>query len=74
MNTFIQGLESYTAVHVDDIIFSEMWKEHIQHIRAILTRFWESNLTAKQKKCQFGMFKCTYLGHAVGNGQVTPKG
>ena len=57
MDTLIRGLESFTAVYLDDIIiFSETWKEHIQHIRAILTRLWESNLTAKPKKCQFGMY------------------
>ena len=73
MDTLIRGPESYTAVYLGDIIiFSETWKEHVQHIRAILTCLQESNLTAKPKKCQFGMFECTYLGHVVGNGHVTP--
>ena len=28
---------------------------------------------AKLSKCQFGMSKCTYLGHVIGSGSVEPE-
>ena len=72
MDKLIQGLGACTAVYLDDIIiFSENWKEHIQHVREVLFRLRRNNLTAKAKKCQFAM-ECKYLGHVVGNGQVKP--
>ncbi len=73
MDTAIRELEGYTAVYLDDIIiFSKTWEEHLEHIKAVLTRLRERNLTAKPEKCKFGMRECTYLGHIVGNGRVKP--
>ena len=73
MDSAIRGLERHTAVYLDDIIiFSETWDEHVEHIKAVLTRLCERNLTAKPVKCKFGMQECAYLGHIVGNGQVKP--
>ena len=43
------------------------------HIRAVLDRLRKAGLTAKPRKCQFGMEQCSYLGHIVGNGVVQPE-
>ena len=73
MDKIMQGLEAYVAEYIDDIIiFSETWKDHVKHVREVLQRLRDNNLTAKPKKCKFGMRECTYLGHVVGNGQVKP--
>ena len=32
-----------------------------------------AGLTVKLSKCQFGMSKCTYLGHVIGSGSVEPE-
>ena len=73
MDRLIRGLERFTGVYLDDIvIFSEMWPDHVQHVREVLLRLRESGLTVKPTKCQFGMKEYYYLGHIVGNGQVRP--
>ena len=38
----------------------------------VLSRLWKAGLTAKPRKCQFGMSKFVYLGHVVGSGEVSP--
>lgn len=74
MDFLLRGLETYTAAYLDDvIIYSQTWEEHLQHLRAVLSKLWEAKLTIKPEKCQFGMHSCTYLGHIVGTGEVKPE-
>ena len=74
MDTLIDGLESFTAAYLDDlVIYSETWEDHLEHIQQVFQRLTANNLTAKLAKCQFGMQQCRYLGHVVGNGQVQPE-
>lgn len=56
----------------DLIIFSKTWEEHLVHLREVLNRLRAANLTAKTKKCEFGVSECVYLGHRVGCGTVQP--
>ena len=73
MDRVVRGLESFTADYIDDIaIFSDTWENHLCHIREVLLRLRDSNLTAKLKKCQFGKEECVFLGYVVGNGHVKP--
>ena len=73
MDKVLQGLQDFSAAYLDDvIIFSENWKQHLQHLRQVLQSFRDAGLTVKAKKCQFGMAQCTYLGHVVGSGAVCP--
>ena len=74
LDTLIDGLESFTAAYLDDlVIYSETWEDHLEHIQQVFQRLTANNLTAKLAKCQFGMQQCRYLGHVVGNGQVRPE-
>ena len=74
MDRVLRGLESYSAAYLDDVVIhSTSWKEHLMHIRAVLDRLRKAGLTAKPRKCQFGMQQCSYLGHIVGNGVVQPE-
>ena len=75
MYSLLHGLSSYyTAAYLDDlVIFSTSWKEHIQHIGVVMERLHSAGLTARPKKCQFGMARCLYLGYVVGSGRVHPK-
>ncbi len=73
MDCVLRGLESFSADYIDNIaIYSGSWKDHLGHIRQVLLRLRKSNLTAKPKKCQFGMHECVYLGYVVGRGHVKP--
>ena len=74
MDQVIRGAEDFTGAYLDDlVIFSRTWTEHLEHLHDIFTRLRQANLTAKPKKCQFGMARCTYLGHMVGGGEVRPE-
>ena len=73
MDSLLQGLQNSAGAYIDDIIiYSETWREHLQHVKQVLLRLRANHLTAKPAKCQFGMKECGYLGHIVGNGLVRP--
>ena len=62
------------SAYLDDlIIFSETFEEHIDHLRAILTRLKEAGLTAKPQKCKLGTDYCSYLGHVIGGDIFRPE-
>ena len=74
MDRVLRGLELYSASYLDDVVIhSTSWEEHLMHIRGVLERLRKAGLTAKPRKCQFGMQQCSYLGHIVGNGVVQPE-
>ena len=71
MDHFLEGMREFTGAYLDDlIVFSRSWTEHLQHVNTVLNRLRAAGLTAKPKKCQFGMAECVYLGHVVGGGKV----
>ena len=55
------------------MIFSDSWERHLHHICEVFDQLRAGGLTAKPRKCEFGMAQCIYLGHVVGNGLVCPK-
>ena len=74
MDGVIRGLEDFSAAYLDDlIIYSTQWEEHLHQLRAVFGRLRDAGLTAKPRKCQFGMSHCVYLGHVVGGGVVRPE-
>lgn len=55
MDDVTAGLD-FAAAYLDDlIIFSAFWEDHITHLRLLLKRLQDANLTVKAKKCQLGM-------------------
>ena len=74
MDRLIQGLQEFVSAYLDDlVIYSDSWEDHLLHLRQVLQRLQDVGLTAKPKKCQFGMKQCNYLGHIVGNGVMQPE-
>lgn len=72
MNQIVTGLMN-TKVYVDDvIIYTETWEEHIQAIRALFDRLLEHRLTVNLAKSEFARATVQFLGHVVGQGQVSP--
>ena len=71
MDHLLEGMREFMGAYLDDlIVFSRSWTEHLQHVSTVLNRLRAAGLTAKPKKCQFGMAECVYLGHVVGGGKV----
>ena len=74
MDRLLRGLGDFAAAYLDDlVVYSSTWEEHLGHIRTVFGRLRDAGLTAKPKKCQFGMSQCVYLGHVVGDGVVQPE-
>ena len=74
MDKVIQGMNQFASAYlVEWIVFSATWKDHLEHLRAVLGRLRKVGLTTKPSKCQQAMAECMYLGHAVGNGVVKPE-
>ena len=72
MDTVLSGLEECSTAYIDDIlIFSKNGKDHIKDVSAVLQRLQEAGLTAKPSKCVWGKAKVEYLGHIIGEGEVT---
>ena len=64
----------YASAYIDDVaIHSETWEDHLKQLKIVLERLRAANLTAKPKKCRFGMDEALYLGHVIGGGRVKPK-
>ena len=73
MDTVLQGLDNFAAAYLNDVIIhSNSWSDHLSHLQQVFDRIRKAKLTVKQRKCQFAMEKCNYLGHIVGSGQVQP--
>ena len=73
MDQVIRGLGESVSAYLDDlVVFSSTWEDHMAHLRSVLWRLRKAGLTAKPRKCQFGMAQCIYLGHVVGSGVMEP--
>lgn len=67
MTQVLRGLNWKTClVYVDDIlVFSNSFKEHLQHLEQIFARLTEAGLTLKPSKCAFALSSVKYLGHVL---------
>ena len=52
------------------MVYSETSEAHYHHLRQVLQQLSNNGLKSKPAKHQFGMQKCIYCGHVVGNDQV----
>ena len=56
----------FALVYVDDIIvFSSSIDEHIHHLKVVISRLSQANLTLNSKKCLFGYKQLHVLGHVI---------
>ena len=70
---FKQYLRRFVLVFFDDIlVYSKTWREHVDHLRIVLTILRTNTLYAKESKCSFGVTQVEYLGHIIsGKGVAT---
>jgi len=66
MNKVLRGTDAFTFTYQDDIlVFSKNFDDHLTHIRTVLQRLKQANLTVKSDKCQFGRDTVKFLGHII---------
>ncbi|MBW0470190.1 hypothetical protein O181_009905 [Austropuccinia psidii MF-1] len=59
-------LEGWKVVYIDDtVIYSETWKDHVQYIDRVLSKFTPINLKISLKKCNFGQKELLAEGDKV---------
>ena len=69
-----RSLYDFTGAYLDDnIIFSQSWRAHADHLRTVPTRFRDAHLTLSPTKCQFAAADLDYLGYHIGLGRVQPR-
>jgi hypothetical protein len=65
-SVFMSELDKFVVVFIEDIlIYSKNEKEHVQHLRIVLTRLREHQLYAKFSKCAFWLEEIQFLGHVL---------
>jgi hypothetical protein len=65
-SVFIEELEKFVVVFIDDIlVFSKSKKEHEEHLCIVLRRLRDHQLYAKFSKCKFWLSEVQFLGHVI---------
>ena len=74
MNQIYQGIAyKYVIVYLDDTnIFSQTFKDHIQHLHEVFTRIRKAGLKLNLKKCTFWMKWLPFLGHVIEAKGISP--
>ncbi len=70
----LYGLDEFCGMYIDDIIVhSKTFEDHVRHVSIVFDRLCKANLTVRLCKCFFCVDKVDYVGHNVGNGQMSPR-
>ena len=72
MNSLLGHLP-FVCVYLDDIlIFSKDEKQHLEHLRQVLSILRQNTLFAKLGKCKFFQSSVEFLGHVISHDGVRP--
>ena len=72
MNNVIHGLEGCDAYIDDLVLYSQCWEDHKQLLKKFFDRLQDANLTVNLHKSEFCRARVVFLGHIVGQGEVSP--
>lgn len=74
MDRTLQGCEDCSAAYLDDVvIYSNTWKEHLEHVKRVLGKIHAAGLTLNLQKCEWARQETKYLGYQLGRGEVRPQ-
>jgi hypothetical protein len=62
---FMEYLDKFVVVFIDDILVYSRSEEHEQHLCLALQKLRENRLYAKLSKCEFWMKQVAFLGHVI---------
>ena len=72
MHQVTEGLSGVQSYLDDLVIYSRTWDEHRQQLFALFQNLSKAQLTINLNKSEFGQAKLIFLGHVVGQGDVSP--
>jgi hypothetical protein len=71
-SVFIPELDKFVIMFIDDIlVYSENKKDHVEHLRIVLTRLRDHQLYAKFSKCEFWLKTVLFLGHVLSKNGIS---
>ena len=53
--------------------FAKVYIDHIQHVKRVIDKLKEVGLTIHPEKAHIGYKTCSFLGHIVGDRQISPQ-
>lgn len=71
--TALLGNTTNSDVYIDDIIYSDSFNEHVQHLQTVFDILRGHRLRASPKKAVFCKHTLDFLGHRIGSGTITPQ-
>lgn len=70
----LRGADGYATAYIDDIVmFSEMWGDHVRHIKDVLQRIQKAGLVISADKCHVAKTEVEYLGYIIGGEVIRPQ-
>jgi hypothetical protein len=65
-DVFHEYLDDFVVCYINDIfIFLKNMEDHECHVRLVLEKFWEVELHAKLKKCEFHQSEVEFLSYVI---------
>jgi hypothetical protein len=68
---FMEYLDKFVVVFIDDILIFSKTEEHEKHQRLVLDRLRSNQLYAKFNNYEFWLTKVAFLGHVISAGGVS---
>jgi hypothetical protein len=68
---FMEYLDKFVVVFIDDILIFSKIEEHEKHLRLVLEKLRSNQLYAKFSKCEFWLTEVALLGHVISAGGVS---
>ena len=69
----LRPIRDFSFAYVDDMtVGSDKWKQHLLHVRSLLTEVKKSGLILALNKCKFAHHEVRFIGHIVGSGRHRP--
>jgi hypothetical protein len=68
---FMECLDNFVVVFIDDILIFSKMEEHEKHLRLVLEKLRSNKLYTKFSKCEFWLTKVAFLGHVISAGGVS---
>ena len=72
IDNILQGLE-FVYVYIDDVLVaSHNQEQHLDHLKAVFTRFQQFGIIINPQKCLLGVPELQFLGHQVNCDGISP--
>ncbi len=68
----LEGIPGVLNISDDILLFGANEDQHLETLKAVLTRLRELNLTLNRKKCEFGKTELNFFGHVFHANGISP--